>query len=305
MDFLFPVFIPSEILSPLSFFPSNSSTLVLFFPPSLRAVAVYIWINWCMLSFAVSASWNEAWPFGPSPDTQVYPSPTATQASDNKQREPREKNQSCRYGWGGKLMRVWKECQHHYLGECGLFILLHASTRRIVAPASGHERCPQWCCGFEDLHLILNPKHDLFTAALHLKELRSYLAKGSAAITGVSQWKIATISASTSSKLQQAFGGNQLTAALTSAGHLGATTAQYSSSYQTETPSFFTLDTLHYLPQVPDAQKPPPPSSVHTYPSLVIVRPDQNSIFPLKKQIKYKLRWWWHHPRSTRSDLLW
>lgn len=64
---------------------------------------------------------------------------------------------------------------------------------------------------FGDLHLILNSKDDLFTAALHLKELRSYLATGSAAITGVSRWKIATISASTSSKLQQAFGGSKST----------------------------------------------------------------------------------------------
>lgn len=38
-------------------------------------------------------------------------------------------------------------------------------------------------------------------------------------------------------------------------------------------------------------------------PSLVIVRPDWNSFLPSikKKQIKYILRLWWHHPRSTHT----
>lgn len=175
------------------YLPFNPYTLhVACLTPSASAVAVCIWINWCMLSFAVSARWNEAWPFGPSTDAQVYPPLTATQASDKQTARAKRKKQKCRYWRGGNL------------SECGLFISLRASSARIWP-------CSQRWCGFGDLHLIMNSKDDLFSPALHLKELRSDLATGSGAITGVSRWKIATIFASTSSKLLQAFGGNKST----------------------------------------------------------------------------------------------
>lgn len=202
--------------------------------------------------------WNETWPFRPSAYSLDYPPPTATQALDIKPHESRVKTECVDMSGEEKLVRVWKACQHCYLSEWGLFIRLRVSTGRITAPVPGSDRCPQQCCGFGDLHLIMNSKDDIFTPALHLKKLRSYLAPSLAAITGVSRWKIATISASTSSKLLGAT--NQVTTALPSTGHLGATSTLCSCPCQTETPS-----PKRYPPQGPDAWTAPPPSTVHTH----------------------------------------
>ena len=191
--------------------------------------------------------WNEAWPFGPSAYSQVYQPPTATQASDNKPHEPRVKTESVDTSGEEKLIRVWQECQHRYLSECGLFIRLRVSTQRITAPVPGSDRGPQRCSGSGDLHFIMNSKDDIFILLCIWRNCGLIWHQAWQQLLVFPSEKLQQFLLPPPANSSKLLGvTNQLTTVLPATGHLEATSALCSSTYQTETPSLYTLETLRY-----------------------------------------------------------
>lgn len=189
------------------------------------------------------------------------------------------------------------------LSECGLFIRLHVSTRRIAAPAPGSDHWFQRCCGFGDLHLIRNSKDDI----LYLLQLCIWRNCG---LIWHQAWQQLLVFPD--EKLQQFLlpppansskplgATNQLTAALPSTGHLQATSALCSSPYKQKhllsslskccvTQNEFLMLGPHHHYQLYTHTHTHKYTGEKRIPSLVIVRPDWNSFLPSIKKNKLNI----------------